>query len=119
MWEYPALARAVESHEVFQELSVHDVVWWRPVWPILTLVAEHTDRVLVGPDVTHPYLVHPAATAQNLAALDELSRGRAVLGVGRGSFLEPLGIRRSPCGGCASWSRRCRHCSPAATSAPT
>ncbi|HEY8642152.1 MAG TPA: LLM class flavin-dependent oxidoreductase [Candidatus Dormibacteraeota bacterium] len=94
MWEYPALARAVESHAVFTELTVHDVVWWRPVWPILTLVAEHTDRVLVGPDVTHPYLVHPAVTAQNVAALDELSRSRAVLGVGRGSFLEPLGIRR-------------------------
>jgi len=98
MWEYPALARAVESHAGFGELTVHDVVWWRPVWPILTLVAEHTERVLVGPDVTHPYLAHPAVTAQNIAALDELSRGRAVLGVGRGSFLEPLGIprRQSP-----------------------
>jgi 5,10-methylenetetrahydromethanopterin reductase len=95
MWEYPALARAVEAHEVFAELTVHDVVWWRPVWPILALAAEHTERVLIGPDVTHPYLVHPAVTAQNVAALDELSRGRAVLGVGRGSFLEPLGIRRT------------------------
>ena len=94
MWEYPALARAVESHGAFSELTVHDVVWWRPVWPILTLVAEHTERVLVGPDVTHPYLVHPAVTAQNVAALDELSRGRAALGVGRGSFLEPLGVPR-------------------------
>ena len=74
MWEYPALARAVESHGAFSELTVHDVVWWRPVWPILTLVAEHTERVLVGPDVTHPYLVHPAVTAQNVAALDELFR---------------------------------------------
>lgn len=95
MWEYPALARAVEAHPVFEELTVHDVVWWRPVWPILALVAEHTERLLVGPDVTHPYLVHPAVTAQNVAALDELSRGRAVLGVGRGSFLEPLDIRRT------------------------
>ncbi|MEP7104777.1 MAG: LLM class flavin-dependent oxidoreductase [Chloroflexota bacterium] len=95
MWEYPALARAVEAHEGFTELTVHDVVWWRPVWPILALVAEHTERVKVGPDVTHPYLVHPAVTAQNLAALDELSGGRAVLGVGRGSFLQPLGIQRA------------------------
>lgn len=95
MPEYPALARAVERFEVFEELTVHDVVWWRPVWPILTLVAEHTERVLVGPDVTHPYLVHPAVTAQSVAAIDELSGGRAVLGVGRGSFLEPLGLRRA------------------------
>jgi 5,10-methylenetetrahydromethanopterin reductase len=94
MAEYPALARAVERHPVFEELTVHDVVWWRPVWPILTLVAEHTERLLVGPDVTHPYLVHPAVTAQNVGALDELSGGRAVLGVGSGSFLGPLGIAR-------------------------
>src|SRR5437764_3766782 len=92
MWEYPALARAVESHGAFSELTVHDVVWWRPVWPILTLIAEHTERVLVGPDVTHPYLRHPAETAACVAALDELSGGRAILGVGAGSMLERIGV---------------------------
>ena len=91
MRRYPELARAVESYP-FDELTVHDIVWWRPVWPILTLVAEHTERVLVGPDVTHPYLRHPADTAANVAALDELSDGRAILGLGTGSMLEPLGI---------------------------
>jgi 5,10-methylenetetrahydromethanopterin reductase len=92
MGRYPELARQVESYD-FHELTVHDVVWWRPVWPILTLVAEHTERVLVGPDVTHPYLRHPADTAANVAALDELSGGRAILGLGAGSMLAPLGIR--------------------------
>jgi 5,10-methylenetetrahydromethanopterin reductase len=92
MQRYPELARQVESYD-FHELTVHDIVWWRPVWPILTLVAEHTERVLVGPDVTHPYLRHPADTAANVAALDELSNGRAILGLGAGSMLEPLGIR--------------------------
>ena len=92
MAEYPVLARRVEAYD-FHELTVHDIVWWRPVWPILTLVAEHTERVLVGPDVTHPYLRHPADTAANVAALDELSSGRAILGLGVGSMLEPLGIR--------------------------
>jgi 5,10-methylenetetrahydromethanopterin reductase len=91
MRRYPELARAVESYP-FDELTVHDVVWWRPVWPILTLLAEHTERVLVGPDVTHPYLRHPADTAACVAALDELSDGRAILGLGAGSMLEPLGI---------------------------
>jgi 5,10-methylenetetrahydromethanopterin reductase len=93
MTEYGRLAQAVERHP-FDLLTVHDVVWWRPVWPILTLVAASTSRVLVGPDVTHPYLSHPALTAANLAALDELSGGRAVLGAGRGSLLAPLGISR-------------------------
>jgi 5,10-methylenetetrahydromethanopterin reductase len=91
MGEYPELARAVESHG-FDELTVHDIVWWRPVWPILTLIAEHTERVLVGPDVTHPYLRHPADTAANVAALDELSDGRAILGLGAGSMLDPIGL---------------------------
>jgi 5,10-methylenetetrahydromethanopterin reductase len=91
MRSYPDLARAVERHD-FHELTVHDVAWWRPVWPVLTLVGAATERVLVGPDVTHPLLVHPVVTAASLAALDELTGGRAVLGVGRGSLLEPLGI---------------------------
>jgi 5,10-methylenetetrahydromethanopterin reductase len=91
---YPELAREVERHP-FEELTVHDVVWWRPVWQILALVGQATERVLVGPDVTHPYLTHPVAIAQNLAGLDELTGGRAVLGIGRGSLLEPLHIRRS------------------------
>jgi 5,10-methylenetetrahydromethanopterin reductase len=91
---YPELAREVERHP-FAELTVHDVVWWRPVWPILTLAAQATERVLIGPDVTHPYLTHPAFIAQNLAGIDELSGGRAILGVGRGSLLEPLGIKRT------------------------
>ena len=88
---YPELAGIVERHG-FSELTVHDVVWWRPVWPILTLVAASTERVLVGPDVTHPYLRHPVDTASNVAALDELSGGRAILGLGAGSMLAPLGI---------------------------
>ncbi|MDA8312980.1 MAG: LLM class flavin-dependent oxidoreductase [Actinomycetota bacterium] len=91
MDHYPRLARAVESY-AFDELTVHDIVWWRPVWPILALVAEHTERVLVGPDVTHPYLRHPADTAACLAGIDELSGGRAILGLGAGSMLGPLGL---------------------------
>ncbi len=91
---YAELARAVEA-QPFAELTVHDIVWWRPVWPILALVAANTERVAVGPDVTHPYLRHAVVTASNLAGLDELSAGRAVLGVGRGSLLKPLGISRA------------------------
>ena len=30
MGRYPELARAVESYP-FHELTVHDIVWWRPV----------------------------------------------------------------------------------------
>lgn len=93
MGRYPELAEIVERY-AFDELTVHDIVWWRPVWPILTLLAQATGRVLVGPDVTHPYLRHPADTAANIAALDELSGGRAVLGLGAGSMLERIGLEQ-------------------------
>ncbi len=91
MRRYVELARTVESY-AFDELTVHDIVWWRPLWPILTLIAEHTERVLVGPDVTHPYLRHPVDTAACIAALDELSGGRAVLGLGAGSMLDRIEV---------------------------
>ena len=91
MGDYPDLARAVERRP-FGELNVHDVAGSRPVWPILTLIGAATERVLVGPDVTHPLLVHPLVTAASIAALDELTEHRAVLGVGRGSLTEALGI---------------------------
>jgi 5,10-methylenetetrahydromethanopterin reductase len=89
--DYPRLARVIEDRG-FGELTVHDVIWNRPVWPVLTLIAEHTSRVLVGPDVTHPFARHPVVTAANIAAIDELSGGRAILGLGQGSFFEPAGI---------------------------
>ena len=42
--------------------------------------------MIVGPDVTHPWFQHPAVIAANMAHLDELSEGRALLGMGRGSM---------------------------------
>ncbi len=92
MSAYAELAQLVETYPCFEELTVHDVIWNRPVWPIVTIIASSTRRVKVGPDVTHPYVRHPAITANNIAAIDELTGGRAVLGIGRGSFFEYLGI---------------------------
>lgn len=93
MGDYPGLAKLVERYE-FTELTIHDIVWWRPMWPIVTLVAQATDRVLVGPDVTNPYLRHPADTAANLAGIDELSGGRAILGLGAGGMFERIGLEQ-------------------------
>jgi len=81
------------SEEVgFDRVSCADNLFMRPVWPILTLVAEHTRRVEVGALVTHPYLTHPAVIAGHVAELDELSGGRAFLGIGRGAFYDQVGL---------------------------
>ncbi len=74
----------------FSRVSCADNLLMRPVWPILALVAEHTRRVEIGPLVSHPYLTHPAMIAGCVAELDELSGGRAFMGIGRGAFYEQV-----------------------------
>jgi 5,10-methylenetetrahydromethanopterin reductase len=51
-------------------------------WVMAAAVAEHTNRVQIGPVQTTPYLNEPSEAATFLATLDELSGGRAVLGYG-------------------------------------
>ena len=79
----------------FADVTLHDVLMRRPVWPVLCDIARATSRVEIGPNVTHPYLTHPAVIAANVRHLDELSEGRAVVGIGRGSMYDMVG-RRSP-----------------------
>ena len=69
----------------------------RDVYVTLTAIALATNRMEVGPGITNAYTRHPATTAATLASLDELSHGRAFLGVGAGGSLTlgPLGVDRS------------------------
>ncbi|MFC7156350.1 5,10-methylenetetrahydromethanopterin reductase [Halomarina halobia] len=64
--------------------------------PFLALgeIAGATDEVSLGPGVVNPHEVHPVRLASALATLDELSGGRAVLGIGPGdpSTLRNLGL---------------------------
>ncbi len=80
----PLAAKAEKAG--FEDVTFHDTLMRRPVWPVLCDIARATNSVLVGPDVTHPYLQHPAVIAANIAHLDEVSDGRAILGIGRGSL---------------------------------
>jgi probable F420-dependent oxidoreductase len=59
-------------------------VLWREPYPLLTLMAEHTDHLRLGTCVTNPGTREPSVTASVLATLDELSGGRMDLGIGRG-----------------------------------
>jgi 5,10-methylenetetrahydromethanopterin reductase len=66
----------------------------RDPFAALTLLADRTEEVRLGPGVTNPYETHPVTLASRMATLDELSDGRAVFGVGPGdpSTLENLGF---------------------------
>jgi coenzyme F420-dependent glucose-6-phosphate dehydrogenase len=80
-------------------VSDHFQPWWEPghsgqAWVLLGALGQATERVGLGTGVTaavHRY--HPAVVAQFAATLEELSPGRAFLGIGSGESLN-----ESPCG---------------------
>jgi 5,10-methylenetetrahydromethanopterin reductase len=91
MRDVARMAQQVETYG-FDELHIADDLVFRPAWPMLTVAAQHTSRIKLGPFIVTPQVAHPVYHASNLAALDELSGGRAVCGMGRGGFNPLIGI---------------------------
>jgi 5,10-methylenetetrahydromethanopterin reductase len=59
------------------------------------VAAERTTRPKIGTFVADPYTHHPALTAMSIGTLDQVSGGRAVLGIGAGGTgFPPMGIQR-------------------------
>jgi F420-dependent oxidoreductase-like protein len=54
------------------------------LWISLTWLASHTDRIEFGPLVSPISFRHPTFTARMAAAVDDLSGGRLILGLGAG-----------------------------------
>ena len=54
------------------------------LWVSLAWLASHTDRIEFGPLVSPISFRHPAFTARMAAAVDDLSGGRLILGLGAG-----------------------------------
>ncbi|MBS1888671.1 MAG: LLM class flavin-dependent oxidoreductase [Actinobacteria bacterium] len=77
---------------------VNDDRLQKDVFTVLAAIAAGTTELRLGPGVTNPYSRHPALVASAIATLDELSGGRAVLGLGAGGTNHRmLGIeRRAP-----------------------
>ncbi|MBI4641383.1 MAG: LLM class flavin-dependent oxidoreductase [Candidatus Tectomicrobia bacterium] len=88
------LAKLVEDCG-YQVFWYTDERFFREPYAGLTLAATNTKQIKVGTCVTDPYTRHPALTAMAIGTLDEISEGRAILGVGAGiSGFGPLGIKR-------------------------
>lgn len=68
----------------------------RDIFVTLAAVAQKTSKLRLGTGITHPYTRHPAVTASAIASLDELSGGRAFLGISAGGAdtLIPMGLKR-------------------------
>jgi 5,10-methylenetetrahydromethanopterin reductase len=89
-----ARARLAEANG-YSAVWVADERFYREVYSSLGQIAANTAKVLLGPCVTDPYARHPALTAMAIATLDEISGGRAILGIGAGiSGFAELGIDR-------------------------
>jgi 5,10-methylenetetrahydromethanopterin reductase len=90
-----ALAEVAESAG-YDDFWLADERFFREVYACLTLCALRTRRIRLGPCVTDPYSRHPALTAMAIATLDEISGGRALLGLGAGvSGFRELGVDTS------------------------
>ena len=68
----------------------------RDTFVTLAAIAQKTTRLRLGTGITHPFTRHPAVTANAVASLDELSGGRAFLGVSAGGIdtFIPMGLPR-------------------------
>lgn len=87
-------ARAAESLG-YRHLWATDDRLQRDVFVVLASIALATSRLRLGPGVTNPFSRHPALITTAIATLDELSGGRAMLGLGAGGTNHrALGVRR-------------------------
>lgn len=86
------------SWEAFRELS------WFSATPVLTAAATVTSTLKLGPLVTTPNFRHPLTAAKELIALDDISNGRMIAGVGSGSW----GLDSTVLGA-GQWSPAVRH----------
>jgi len=87
-------AERVDRDSAYENMFVADERFYRNTYAQLTLAARHTTDVDLATGVTNPYTRNPALTAAGIATIDELSGGRAFLGLGAGSpmALDPVGI---------------------------
>jgi 5,10-methylenetetrahydromethanopterin reductase len=93
--EIMKLAQLAEEVGV-DRLGISDVIFYPDTYELQVLCALVTKRVKIGSLVTNPYTRHPAVIAAAASTLDEISDGRAFVGIGAGAGIGKLGVIRSP-----------------------
>jgi 5,10-methylenetetrahydromethanopterin reductase len=90
-------ARAAEANGFKQMTNIDSQNLSRDVYSMMTIAALNTERILIGPAVTNPFTRHPTVTANAIGTINELSDGRAWLGIGGGlSSLWTMGVKTRP-----------------------
>lgn len=91
---WAALCTELEAEGVDRMWLIDSQLAMKDVYAGLFVAARATRRMELGPGVTNPLTRHPTVTAGSIAALQELSGGRALLGLGAGdSAVYGLGWR--------------------------
>lgn len=87
------LAKAVEANGL-ASVWIAENPFERGVLPAAAACAPATGRIRIGIGVWNPYMRHPSLIAMEAGALDELTRGRAAVGIGSGiaSAIGKLGV---------------------------
>jgi alkanesulfonate monooxygenase SsuD/methylene tetrahydromethanopterin reductase-like flavin-dependent oxidoreductase (luciferase family) len=87
-WGYDFLWVPDHLTDIPPATSIYDA------WTVLAYIGARTDKAMLGSGVTDIQRMHPAKTAGTVATLDNLTRGRAILGIGAGEVMntKPYGI---------------------------
>jgi 5,10-methylenetetrahydromethanopterin reductase len=95
---YP-LEESIEIIKTADQCGFHaaysvDETWWKDMWLLFAAAADKTERIRMGPNVTHVILRDPAHVAQMAATLDQLTNGRTeiVVSFGNISMLPQHGV---------------------------
>lgn len=92
-WESNA-ARWLSAERLgFDSAWTYDHIWWRAMrdspWfsalPVLSAAAAVTERLRIGLMVASPNFRHPVTLVKDAVAIDDISRGRFMLGAGSGA----------------------------------
>src|SRR5690242_9392427 len=89
--EYDALGEVVDGYS-FDVVSVYNDLFFQPALGALLHLARRVRHARLGPAALNPYTLHPIEIAGQVAALDMATRGRAYLGLVRGSWLDAIGL---------------------------
>lgn len=96
--QYP-LADSIEMIKTADELGYYacyavDETWHKDLWLVFAAVADKTQNIRLGPNVSGVWLKEPTLICQALATLDELTGGRAegVFSFGNLGLLSQYGI---------------------------
>ncbi|HET8672923.1 MAG TPA: LLM class flavin-dependent oxidoreductase, partial [Thermoleophilaceae bacterium] len=87
------LAHAAEELGFGAAWLADSQLYTKDVYVGLALAAARTSRIALGPGVTNPVTRHLTVTANAISGIDEVSGGRALLGLGAGdAAVFPLGL---------------------------